>query len=173
MNLAVVSALLTALVLNPLSAGLLDVEQVNIAHTQSFLTIKPPVTTPQLSSIDDSSYIISVAALVYNISTSAWVSDIYAVMPFWPKDLQSTAPSLTFGNQPSAQSWSGTTDVFQVQLNCTPFTSIYEYDNTTSLENRGFVTLNPNTTCAVTPDVFGNIVSVNGTGGVWNTYTVC
>jgi hypothetical protein len=172
-DLAVVASLLASLAINPLSAALFDVEQVAIKGSQPFKTIKAPSGSLQIVDISDSTYITSLASLIYNISTTAWVSDKYAVVPFWPAELVSP-PVLASGTTLPAQTWSGNTDVYQLQLQCTPFTSLYQHYSGEPSNATGDYTFNQNTTCSVTTQLpfTSDLDKYIPGGGVWNSYTV-
>jgi Protein of unknown function (DUF3433) len=110
------SSMIASVILNPLSSGIFDVADISVVEQRSFSTIALPSSSISLSHIDDITYFRAITSLVFNVSTLTWITDSYVVMPFWPSDLNDTA----FGAQPltNPQTWSGTTDFFKLELDC-------------------------------------------------------
>jgi hypothetical protein len=67
---------------------------------------------------DRSAYLRTVGHLLQNISTSAWITDEYMIMPFWPSSQQDTAPLGPFVVSTASQTWQGTTTVLNTELDC-------------------------------------------------------
>jgi hypothetical protein len=120
--LAVVGTMIGSVVINPLSAGFLDVDDATSVQQKQFYTFKSPPSPLSTPEINDSTYLRAIANLVFNITTSAWMKDDYTVMPFWPE----TATNMPNGARLSTipQDWSGNTSVFKVEFDCEPFTNI-------------------------------------------------
>jgi hypothetical protein len=105
-----------SLVLNPLSAGLLAVENLNITSTEEFSTFKTPTLTPDFPGDSDTTFLSSISSLVYNVSSSSWLTDKYAALPYWPSTINNAPLSNTLSSR--IENWSSTTTVFKVQLDC-------------------------------------------------------
>jgi hypothetical protein len=115
---ASVANILGMLVISPLSAGLLSPQDIQITKTAGFSHIGAFYTTPFETSADDATYVRAISGLTLNLSTSAWLSNEYAVLPFWPTDFADVPLGATLGTDP--QIWEGETAVFQVDLDCRP-----------------------------------------------------
>ncbi|KAI9796263.1 MAG: hypothetical protein M1833_006432 [Piccolia ochrophora] len=103
------------LVVSPLSAGLLAPEEVRIAGQATFSTIAND--NGFLSPIaDDFTYFRSISGLVLNLTTSAWLTNDYAVLPFWPSSLEEVPLGASLSNTP--QRWEGQTTIYRVELDC-------------------------------------------------------
>ncbi len=113
--IAIASTMTGSILINPLSAGLLNVQDITTVQAENFVTIAPPASPVPLPDITDTTYMSAIASFVYNISSSAWLTSEYAIMPFWPSTVE-----MPLGSQLSTtpQVWSGSTNVFKVQFEC-------------------------------------------------------
>jgi Protein of unknown function (DUF3433) len=111
--LAIAGNTIGSLVLNPLSAGLLQVVETAMTSHQQFLTAD--VSQFANTSIDDLVFAKAAADALYNISTSAWIGRDYFVVPFWPAG---ESPNLGRQLSSSPQTWQGNANVFKVQVQC-------------------------------------------------------
>jgi hypothetical protein len=113
--LAIIASMVGSLAINPLSAGFLSVQDETFAQTQNFVSLAKPAKAP-VSDVNDSTYLGSVAHLVYNLTTSAWLTDKYAVMPFWPSSFPSVLNGASLPISP--QNWTASTSVFSLEMSC-------------------------------------------------------
>lgn len=67
---------------------------------------------------DDETYFRSMSAFVYNLKMSAWMSSDYAILPFWPTNIENMPLGATLAR--TAKTWESTTTVFEVNLECSP-----------------------------------------------------
>ena len=104
------------LVISPLSAGLLSTEDIQIAQTATFNKIAAFHKSPLVATADDATYVQSIAGSTLNLKTSPWLSDDYAILPFWPATLDTVPLGSTLATTP--QVWTGKTTVFRVELDC-------------------------------------------------------
>ena len=105
------------LIISPLSAGLLSVQDKLVARKADFSAISMPHNTPLNMTADDETYIRATSALLHDLKTSAWLSNDYAILPFWPTN--SNIPlGATLAGIP--QTWESTTRIFKVELDCSP-----------------------------------------------------
>ena len=111
-----IATIIGTLVVSPLSAGLLSIETIQVTTPTDFKRIAALDETPLVATADDTTYLRSIASSTLGLTTSAWLSDEYAVLPFWP----SSSGQVPFGSMlaTSAQSWVGETTVFQVTMEC-------------------------------------------------------
>ena len=125
-NLALISVglinLLANLVISPLSSSLLLSQEVSLVKDVSFSRLTFDDGDKPLPWVfDRETYFRTVASILQNITTSAWVTDDYMALPFWPSDQGSSAP-LGVSVASQAQSWQGETVVMTSELTCEPFT---------------------------------------------------
>ena len=138
--LAITGSLTSAIFLNSLSAGFFDIDDVSLVTQQSFATITPPLLLAPYPHITDVTYFKAITPLIYNVSTSAWAKPGYAVVPFWPSELQK--PPLAARVDLSSQTWEGASDVFSVQLECKPLTPIIAGYNNDVQDNSSYPVIN-------------------------------
>jgi hypothetical protein len=93
--LSVVASLASSLVINPLSAGLLDTASITSTKGNLFMTVKPLNVVSNLLQIGDATYLRAVSNIIFNVSTSAWNTDRYSVISFWPSSLANVPLSAT------------------------------------------------------------------------------
>lgn len=113
---ATVSFIFSFLLMSPFSSTLLVSQDVLFADQQAFsqLDISSALSL-QLDPIG-TTYFRTVSSLLQNVTTSAWITDSRAVVPFWP----STTGSAPLGPiiSDSEQTWSARTTVFDVGMEC-------------------------------------------------------
>lgn len=115
--------IMAILLVAPLSAGLLSLEDVQISRNEQFNRLQPfrnGTTGNPLKLQDtatDETYFRTISSVVQNLTTSAWLSDTHAVLPFWPAGFNSIPFSASLAGAP--QHWKGHTSVCQVGLQCT------------------------------------------------------
>ncbi|KAF2146972.1 uncharacterized protein K452DRAFT_337305 [Aplosporella prunicola CBS 121167] len=117
----VTSALLNIigfLAVSPLSPSLLEPKEVVTSNTVNFTRMVPKTDTAIHLDAGRETYLNVMAHILQNTSTSAWVSDDFSILPFWPSDLQYPAlgPVLTT----SPQLWRADTTVLSTELDCKP-----------------------------------------------------
>ena len=110
--------ILGMLVISPLSAGLLSTQNVQIINSATFSQTPAFQKTPLNTSADDSTFVRTIASTTLGLKTSAWLSDEYAILPFWPATLQEAPLGASLATTP--QTWNTVTTVFQSQLICDP-----------------------------------------------------
>ena len=110
--------ILGILIISPLSAGLLATEDMQITTNTAFDRVNAFRNAPLRASADDATFVRAIASSTVGLTTSAWLSNEYAVLPFWP----SGSDKVPFGSTlaTSAQTWLAKTTVFHVDLDCDP-----------------------------------------------------
>src|SRR5271170_5270187 len=88
-------------VVSPLSAALLSPQDIQITKTAGFTHIGAFHTTPFETSADDATYVRAMSGLTLNLSTSAWLSNEYAVAPLLAHRLRGRPVRGYAGNRPS------------------------------------------------------------------------
>jgi hypothetical protein len=160
--ISIAGSMIGSLAINPLSAGFLAVEQTTITQQKEFTTLAPLESPMTPLNISDSTYLKTIV----NASTSAWLMDDFAVMPFWPPDLASAPLGPMLGN--TAQVWSSNASVFKVQFECESLPRMS--DNNSSSPN---VIFKASDGCTLNLTV-NDISNINGGpwGGVWGQFNV-
>ncbi|KAJ3574639.1 hypothetical protein NPX13_g4295 [Xylaria arbuscula] len=113
-------------IISPLSSSLIVSQTVIMNQKTQFrqLNIGPerPIKTQPVSE----TYYRTISSILRNVTTSAWISDKYAIVPFWPTSID-TAPlgPILFDTD---QSWEATTLIFSTELICEPIRLINTSD---------------------------------------------
>ena len=102
--------------ISPLSAGLLFVTEVQIMTPTEFKRIAAFDKIPLQATADDGTYVRSIAGSIQGLKPSAWLSDEYVILPFWPSYLGTVPTGSTLAL--SDQSWKGVTTIFQLVWDC-------------------------------------------------------
>ncbi|KAI4127319.1 MAG: hypothetical protein LQ347_004658 [Umbilicaria vellea] len=119
-----ITNIMAILLVSPLSAGLLSLDDVQISEKQPFNRLQPFPTGAHGSPLKlqdtatDETYFRTISSVVQNLTTSAWLNDTHAVLPFWPAGFDSVPFGASLAGTP--QQWKGQTSVFQAGLECTP-----------------------------------------------------
>jgi hypothetical protein len=117
-------ALILAVVINPLSAGLFDTADLLVTEQKEFLGItqSTSVNQPPSPRIDDVTYLRAVTNLLFGVRTSAWSTEGYTVAPFWPSGINEAPLGPILASTP--QLWKGNSDVLVSQIQCEPLKSV-------------------------------------------------
>lgn len=163
-----------ALVISPLSAGLLS--PANIQMTQSIDFKKAKVKNfawPQ--DMEDLIMFRTISGAVLDQSTSAWLTKSAAVLPFWRSDVASAPSGSKFTTDLDSEQWQAQTVAYSVDLDCQPMDLVAQY-NRTDNETRNdpfdytFFKLQSRDGCVITLTDFWTYsdveLSTNG-GGSW------
>lgn len=118
------------LVVSPLSATLMVPQNVVFSQRTDFSLLDITGSLPLQANPLSTTYFRTVSNVLQNISTSAWISDKYAVLPAWPEGL-GVAPLGPVLSSDSA-TWRVGATVFGIELYCEPLTfQRYEHGNLT------------------------------------------
>ena len=162
--------IMAILLVSPLSAGVLYLDEVQISQDADFDRLEPfnngPLRGPlelQNTSTDET-YFRTISSVVQNLTTSAWLNDSYAVLPFWPADFDSVPFGASLAGAP--QQWRGQTSGFQADLQCTPMvlTSRNNSDST-------FIGLESADGCRVELNITVTALDWPPGGGWWSNTT--
>ena len=104
------------LAISPLSSSLLDSVDVAVQRPAKFAQISALQSLPLAFSPSEDVYLRTVAHSLQGLETSAWLSDDYAVLPFYPSSLSSPPLGPVLTDQP--QQWSAVTAVFRSAMSC-------------------------------------------------------
>jgi hypothetical protein len=103
------------LAISPLSSALLTSEQLILPRPTEFTRLVPGNNTQLPLVAKRDTYFRTMAALMRNVSTSAWVTDTSLTLPFWPSsEVAQFGPRLTS----SHDAWSAETTTFRSNYDC-------------------------------------------------------
>ncbi|KAI0165245.1 hypothetical protein GGR52DRAFT_101832 [Hypoxylon sp. FL1284] len=105
------------LVVSPLSSTLVVSQDVVFTRATNFAQINMASSTPLQANPFSATYFRTISNVLQNVTTSAWLTEKYAVLPFWP-DKANPAPLGPVIANSAAQTWTANTTVFSAQLDC-------------------------------------------------------
>lgn len=147
------------LLINPLSSALLQSQSIDLKSQVTFSRYLVDENEPIRMESDDLVYFRTIGNILQNLTTSAWLTDKYAVVPFWrPPGPTMSDTTLTDLNQ----QWQVNSSVFTVNLECEAMST-----NTTTV-NDGALILSDSTGCETSIGVCGESIDTLG-GGSWFT----
>ncbi|KAI0192849.1 hypothetical protein F4808DRAFT_475445 [Astrocystis sublimbata] len=113
---AALSFILGFLVVSPLSSSLIVSQTIILTQEKHFAQLNTRPKMPLKAKPFSETYFRSIASILRNVSTSAWIRDDYTVIPFWPASINDAplGPILPSGDE----TWKATTAVYSVDLNC-------------------------------------------------------
>lgn len=116
--LSTVGTVLVLFIVSPLSSILLAPQDITIPTDQPFT--RASVSQPSFHNITEipAARSHTISHLLQNVTTSAWVSDEYVVLPFWPAEYQQAPLGASLGSLP--QVWSAETTVLKTDMTCQP-----------------------------------------------------
>ena len=159
------------LLVSPLSAGLLSLDEVQISRNEQFNRLQPfhngPLGNPlklQDTSTDET-YFRTISSVVQNLTTSAWLGDTRAVLPFWPAGYESVPFGASLAGAP--QQWKGQTSVFQTGLQCTSM----ELTGKNTSDTNSILEMNSEDGCNVKLNMTLNTLKWPPDGGWWSNTT--
>lgn len=108
------------LAISPLSSSFLELAEVMVTSEVEFTRMTPQQRITPVSSRETKLRIVT--HLLQNISTSAWISENYTILPFWPSTFADTAlgPELPG----PFQTWQAETWVLSTELDCHPLSLV-------------------------------------------------
>lgn len=126
------------LAISPLSSSLLLSEDVLITQNVEFSrVVLNQGFSPLRIRTGRDTYLRTMGHILQNVSTSAWLSDDYAILPFWPSRMENVPLSPFLST--SQETWESETLVLKSELECNPMalaatgftndTFRYSYDN--------------------------------------------
>lgn len=109
--------ILGLLIIVPFSSALLSPRDILLTRDKPFFKLATSTSNPIELLSDDSAVLRTISSILLNTTTSAWVSNDYTVLPFWPTN---SALPLGAALSDSAQEWTANTTVYQADLKCIP-----------------------------------------------------
>lgn len=106
------------LILSPFSSTLLVTQDVIFSQHNTFGQLSISSQLPILASASSTTYFRTIGNVLQNVTTSAWITEKYAVVPFWPADQKLESMGAFVG--PGSQVWHAETLVMSTELECEP-----------------------------------------------------
>ncbi|EXJ77095.1 hypothetical protein A1O3_10253 [Capronia epimyces CBS 606.96] len=104
-----------SLLINPLSSALLQSQPVELVSRVPFTRYAVSSDDAISMAADDLVYFRTIGNILQNLTTSAWLTDKYAIVPFSPS---SVTLDLGIAGTEKAQQWQANTTVLSVGLDC-------------------------------------------------------
>jgi hypothetical protein len=120
--ISIIASFASSLIINPLSAGLLDTGRIVSTEEQQFEAVQSS-SEVQSSRIGDAIYLRAASNLIFNVTTSAWNTEKYSVAPFWPSSF--TTVPLSANLSPQRETWIADQLVVSTSMQCRPLTSAF------------------------------------------------
>ncbi|KAI0107195.1 hypothetical protein GGR51DRAFT_571105 [Nemania sp. FL0031] len=102
--------------ISPLSSTLLVTQVIIFERKTSLHQLDLGSLVPIQPAPLATTYFRTISNILQNVSTSAWITNDYVVLPFWPGQPGSIPLSPVLSDE--AQTWSAYTTIFSVDLNC-------------------------------------------------------
>ncbi|KAI0843591.1 hypothetical protein F5Y06DRAFT_7055 [Hypoxylon sp. FL0890] len=166
---AALTFMLGFLIVSPFSSSLFVTQDIIFTYEVPFKKLDLSSALPLQATPLGATYFRTIGNVLQNITTSAWITDKYAILPVWPARIDSVPLGPQFSD--SMQTWSARTTVFNVEENCEQMDLVRLYsqpwNNNPSVTNWTSVQLSTSSGCTL------NITSedtFNGYGGsVWSS----
>ncbi|KAI3325397.1 hypothetical protein HD806DRAFT_490219 [Xylariaceae sp. AK1471] len=110
--------ILGLLAVSPLSSTLFVSQDVVFNETRPFFGLDLDSSLPLQAAPLPTTYFRTIANILQNVSTSAWITDEYVVVPFWPGNLSTAPLSPILSNK--TEIWAANTTIFSAHLECEP-----------------------------------------------------
>lgn len=104
------------LALSPLSSSLLTSEDVAVKRSANFNLMEPAPDAALTLQPSRDTYFRTIGNFLQNVSTSAWIGDIYYAHPFWPASLEKVPLDPKVSS--SVGTWTASSPVFSTELQC-------------------------------------------------------
>ncbi|KAI3342654.1 hypothetical protein F4824DRAFT_115259 [Ustulina deusta] len=113
---ATIAFMFSFLIVSPFSSTLLVSQDVLFTEKVAFSQLDISSALPLQANPIATTYFRTVSNILQNVTTSAWITDSYAVLPFWPSTIDNVPLGPIISD--SVQTWSAKTTVFDVEMNC-------------------------------------------------------
>ena len=123
--------LLGLLLIVPFSSALISPREIAVIKGANFSRILPTAGGPLELSTDDTILFQTISSTLLNINTSAWVSNDFTILPFWPSAASGQPSGALLSS--SKEHWTAQTTVHQTGLECEAMT-LQSFGNSTHAE---------------------------------------
>ena len=108
--------IVSLLLVVPFSAAFIYPAEVVFLNSSNFSRLTLSADGPLKLSTDDSILFRTISGELLNTTTSAWVNNGYAALPFWPSDEKTFPLGGVLSSSP--QQWTANTTIYQMGLEC-------------------------------------------------------
>lgn len=113
--------ILTLIIIVPFSSALLSPREVGITRGSNFSRLASNVSVPLYT--DDSVLFRTTSGVLFNTTTSPWISNDFTILPFWPSHTEQPGSGAILSDlDQQDQEWTARTTVYQSRLDCSPMT---------------------------------------------------
>ncbi|KAI1388600.1 uncharacterized protein F4822DRAFT_251261 [Hypoxylon trugodes] len=113
---ATIAFILGFFIVSPFSSSLFVTQGMVFVYEEPFKKLDISAKFPLQATPLATTYFRTVSNILQNVTTSAWVTDKYGILPVWPARMENVPLSPSFSD--SMSTWSATTTAFDVELNC-------------------------------------------------------
>ncbi|KAI0420768.1 hypothetical protein F5X98DRAFT_391488 [Xylaria grammica] len=113
---ATLVSMLGSLVVSPLSSTLILSQDVVFTRPTQFSQIDITPDLPLQVNPRSTTYFRTISNILQNVTTSAWLTDKYVVLPFWPAEMGHAPLGPIIPNR--GHTWVANTTVFSTDLDC-------------------------------------------------------
>ncbi|KAI1206168.1 uncharacterized protein F4807DRAFT_453588 [Annulohypoxylon truncatum] len=159
------------LLVSPFSSSLFVTEDIVFTYQVPFSKLDISSLLPLQASPLAATYFRTVGNILQNVTTSAWITEKYAIQPIWPARVGSVPLGPQFTD--SMQTWSAKTTVFNVEESCEQMNLdpggifIMPFKNSPSIVNYTSVRLSSASGCILNVTDSANLG--NNGGALWNS----
>ncbi|KAK5046978.1 hypothetical protein LTR84_006920 [Exophiala bonariae] len=107
--------MISSLLISPLSSALLQSEPVDLVSQVPISQYVVSESQPISMAATDLTYFRTISNILQNLDTSAWLTDKYFIVPWWPSDIQSNLGTTLMG---ITQQWKADAQVLSMDLKC-------------------------------------------------------
>lgn len=115
---AALSFILGILIFSPFSSTFLVAQDVTFSQDRSFTQLSLSSELPIQAVASSTTYFRTIGNILQNVTTSAWITEKYAILPFWP--LAQTPKPLGAFLSSQNEIWNAETLVVSTELKCEP-----------------------------------------------------
>lgn len=105
------------LVVSPLSSTLILSQDLIFTQDTKFSQLNTASSMPLQANPLSATYFRTISNILQNVTTSAWLTEKYAVLPFWPDEITQAPLGPIIANH-TLQTWTANTTVFSAELDC-------------------------------------------------------
>lgn len=109
--------MISSLLISPLSSALLQSQSVQLVSQVPISQFTMSEGEPVLMAANDLVYFRTIGNVLQNLDTTAWLTDQYLVIPWWPSSSESNLGTTLMD---TTQQWNASAQVLSVELECEP-----------------------------------------------------
>ncbi|OTA88589.1 hypothetical protein M434DRAFT_14935 [Hypoxylon sp. CO27-5] len=157
------------LIVSPFSSSLFETQDIIFTYEVPFKKLDLSSALPFQATPLGATYFRTVGNILQNVTTSAWITDKYAIVPVWPSRIDDVPLGPQFSD--SMQTWSARTTVFNVEENCEQMDLVDMYSQpssrTPSISNWTSVRLSSSSGCSL--NLTSRSIFDSHGGSVWSS----